>query len=410
MNGEQRGLYAAILALAVIATAGVSAATVLWLQRRAAPTAVPADGPSSHATHEPRASAPVTVTPAALAPAPVNAAQASPSPSPSAAPGDLEQVIANSLPAVAAVEGIASAFFIAPDRALTNLHVVGSRNQVMLKRADGSSTGALVMKTVEDSDLAVLQIMDVQKDQRVLALGTVRDVRPGQDVIAIGSPFGLTNSVSRGVVSALRRKQSVVVIQTDAAINPGNSGGPLLDQRGRVVGINTFGARGAENLGFAIAADHAAAVLEGRAPALDDVAVSGDVNVTPSATAPASVEDAERARRNAEALFAQRLGQLAGECRKLDSAYNEWLAYAFTGRIEGSFERPFFALFAPDDAFRGTFGPNAESQRGELRRYGTKIREALLQAEEDARRGNVAPGDRRALREQYGFTHAFWEP
>ena len=409
MNEDQRGLYLVILVLAVLAAGGMGAAAVLWLQRpSSAPTAVPADGvATSVAREESRASDPL----AHLAqPQPMIAALPLPpvTTNPAGAQPAFEDVIAKSLPAVASVEGIASAFFIAPDRALTNMHVVGSRNQVLLKRADGSSSSALVMKTIEDCDLAVLQVMDPKKDQPFLVLGSVKDVRAGQEVIAIGSPFGLSSSVSRGVVSALRRNLGVVVIQTDAAINPGNSGGPLLDHEGRVLGMNTFGARGAENLGFAVAADYASAALADRKPELDAVAVSGDLSVTPSATTPASVADAERARRDAGELFQRRLSQIADSARELDGSYHVWLSYFFTGTIEGSFERPFYALLA-EGAHKGNVSGDGERRREDMRKVARLLRAKLAEAEEDARRGGVSPGDRRSLRERFNFNHRFWD-
>ena len=99
----------------------------------------------------------------------------------------------------------------------------------------------------------------------MLTLGTVNDVRPGQEVIAIGLALGVfQNSVTRGIISAVRRADRTVMLQTDAAINPGNSGGPLLNRQGHVVGINTLKVGGAaESLGFAVAADHARALLNG---------------------------------------------------------------------------------------------------------------------------------------------------
>src|SRR5581483_7903107 len=101
--------------------------------------------------------------------------------------------------------------------------------------------------------------------QRVLPLGTVNTVRPGQEVLAIGLALGVfQNTVTRGIVSAIRRAGPAVVLQTDAAINPGNSGGPLLNRNGEVIGINALKITGsAESLGFAIAIDHAKSLLGG---------------------------------------------------------------------------------------------------------------------------------------------------
>ena len=104
---------------------------------------------------------------------------------------------------------------------------------------------------------------------RAAVLGVSADLRIGQPVIAVGSPLGLTGTVTSGVVSALERRSTAeAMIQTDASINPGNSGGPLVDLDGRVVGINTsiatLGGRGSGNIGigFAVPIDRAAEVAQ----------------------------------------------------------------------------------------------------------------------------------------------------
>ncbi len=134
--------------------------------------------------------------------------------------------------------------------------VVGAERRSIL-RPRGRLVGAQVVGTDSETDLAVLK---VQVNDRLpfLELGDSESLRPGQIVMAFGSPLGLENSVSFGVVSAvarqLRPEDPMIYIQTDASINPGNSGGPLVDVDGRVVGISTFilsQSGGSEGLGFA---------------------------------------------------------------------------------------------------------------------------------------------------------------
>ncbi len=134
--------------------------------------------------------------------------------------------------------------------------VVGAERRSIL-RPRGRLVGAQVVGTDSETDLAVLK---VQVNDRLpfLELGDSESLRPGQLVMAFGSPLGLENSVSFGVVSAvarqLRPEDPMIYIQTDASINPGNSGGPLVDVDGRVVGISTFilsQSGGSEGLGFA---------------------------------------------------------------------------------------------------------------------------------------------------------------
>ncbi len=125
---------------------------------------------------------------------------------------------------------------------LTNAHVVDGADKVTVKLSDSREFAAKVVGTDTKSDIALLKIDATGLP--ALRLGDSKDLRPGQWVVAIGSPFGLDHSVTAGIVSAVGRsagasQQYVPFIQTDVAINRGNSGGPLLNTRGEVVGINS---------------------------------------------------------------------------------------------------------------------------------------------------------------------------
>ena len=150
---------------------------------------------------------------------------------------------------------------------LTNHHVVAGSSTVSLVLSTGRRVTADVIGSNRDNDIAVLQARS--GDLPAARLGVSADLRIGQSVIAVGSPLGLTGTVTSGVISALdRRGTAESMIQTDASINPGNSGGPLVDLDGRVVGINTsiatLGGRGAGNIGigFAVPIDRAAEVAQ----------------------------------------------------------------------------------------------------------------------------------------------------
>lgn len=135
---------------------------------------------------------------------------------------------------------------------VTNNHVVANAEKIRVTFFDGTTAPAKLIGADPYSDLAVIKV-DVPADQLVVAeLGDSSTLRPGQRVIAIGNPFGLQGTMTLGIISALGRTLpessndgstgtfiNPDVIQTDAAINPGNSGGPLLDSRGRVIGVNT---------------------------------------------------------------------------------------------------------------------------------------------------------------------------
>jgi serine protease Do len=136
--------------------------------------------------------------------------------------------------------GIGSGFIISPDGyVLTNAHVVADASEVTVKLTDRREFVAKVIGVDKRSDVALIKI--AASGLPTVRFGDSARLRPGQWVIAIGSPFGFANSVTAGVVSATARpldENAVPFIQTDAAVNPGNSGGPLFNVDGQVIGIN----------------------------------------------------------------------------------------------------------------------------------------------------------------------------
>lgn len=154
-------------------------------------------------------------------------------------------------------------------RVVTNYHVIseamGSNGRIRVGMADGSTWNAVLVGAAPDKDLAVLQIDAPTRQLSPIAVGSSADLLVGQKVFAIGNPFGLDQTITSGIISALNREIKAVtgrtiqgVIQTDAAINPGNSGGPLLDSAGRLIGVNTaiYSPSGAyAGIGFAVAVD-----------------------------------------------------------------------------------------------------------------------------------------------------------
>ena len=148
---------------------------------------------------------------------------------------------------------------------VTNYHVIQDAAGARVTLSDQSSYKAELVGAFPDRDLAVLKIVAPAAKLKPLPVGSSRDLQVGQQVYAIGNPFGLDQTLTTGIVSALNREIESVTrrlirgaIQTDAAINPGNSGGPLLDSAGRLIGVNTaiFSPSGASaGIGFAIPVD-----------------------------------------------------------------------------------------------------------------------------------------------------------
>ncbi len=164
------------------------------------------------------------------------------------------------LPQQQLLRGQGSGFIIDRDGIiLTNAHVVDRADKVTVILKDGRSLIGKVRGIDPVTDLAVVKVSG-EKNLPTVALGDSDRVKVGDWAIAVGNPFGLDNTVTLGIVSTLKRSSSAIgmtdkrldFIQTDAAINPGNSGGPLLDGRGRAIGINTAIRADATGIGFAI--------------------------------------------------------------------------------------------------------------------------------------------------------------
>ena len=148
---------------------------------------------------------------------------------------------------------------------ITNYHVIKGATQAIVTLGNGNSYQASLVGVAKEKDLAVLKIEAPKGELPPIPVGNSENIRVGQNVYAIGNPFGLDQTLTTGVVSALDREinsQAGVpirgVIQSDAAINPGNSGGPLLDSRGLLIGVNTaiYSPSGASaGIGFSIPVD-----------------------------------------------------------------------------------------------------------------------------------------------------------
>jgi putative serine protease PepD len=215
--------------------------------------------------------------------------------------GPVAEVAARVLPSVVSIDvrsrsgaGTGSGVVLDEDgHVLTNSHVVASgvEGEIAVVFSDGRRAQAEIVGLDPVTDLAVLDVEDVA-DLAPIAVGRSSEVRVGDPVVAVGSPLGLSGTVTTGIVSALGRTVRtdpetplLGAIQTDAAINPGNSGGALVDDQGRLIGINTAistrGGGGSIGLGFAIPVDEARSVADqlirtGRAqhPALGVAAAS----------------------------------------------------------------------------------------------------------------------------------------
>jgi S1-C subfamily serine protease len=177
-----------------------------------------------------------------------------------------EVIIENGVPQSGRSTALGSGFvYDNQGHIVTNYHVINGARRADITFTDGNTYSANVVGKDPNSDIAVLQITDNFSEEKVvpLPLANSSAVRPGDQVIAIGNPFGLSGTITTGIVSAKGRLlpdpdtgfSIPNMIQTDAAINPGNSGGPLLNNKGQVIGMNTaiFSSTGSySGVGFAI--------------------------------------------------------------------------------------------------------------------------------------------------------------
>ena len=177
---------------------------------------------------------------------------------------------------------------------LTNRHVVGSTKKVEITYSDGSKKDGDVVFRDREIDLAVIRVANPPK-LTPLPLCYATYPKPADDVTVLGNPLGLANTVTKGIVSALRRSEGdlksvtpegTTLIQTDAAINPGNSGGPMLNKTGEVIGIVSFKKSSGEGTGFAISIVDALQTLKVKKPPLvSNVPTSECGNLLPITTA-----------------------------------------------------------------------------------------------------------------------------
>ncbi len=209
-------------------------------------------------------------------PAPSAPALPEPTPDDSSPVQGVQKVVRDSSPGIVLVQhsqGLGTGFLIDDEgRILTNAHVVEGARNVTVTYADGTEQDAKILAADASIDLAVLDVGSVPPGAKPLPLGESARLTVGDPVVAIGNPLGFEQTATTGIISALKRQicspnESIIAnaIQTDAAINKGNSGGPLLDLRGRVIGINSqivSQSGGSEGIGFALPIDTVRPVAE----------------------------------------------------------------------------------------------------------------------------------------------------
>jgi S1-C subfamily serine protease len=345
----------------------------------------------------------VVLSPTTVAPSPTETAP------PASTSSSLEDIVSRVLPAVASIsagQSRGTGFFVRADQVLTNAHVVQGQSTVTLQV--GTATyNARVERVSQGSDLALLIVNGANPAQPTLRLGSVAGARVGQEVIAVGSALGvLSNTVTRGIVSAVRQVGSVTLIQTDAAINPGNSGGPLVDRSGLVIGVNSMGisAQAGQGLAFAVAIDHATNLLNGGA--LSSTTQTPLSALTRAMGGP-SETDQQRAR--GEQAYAQVLEWAGRNGQQLDAYWDKYAASCVASSSRGG-DRAWFAAFEPNGIRLNPASTlNCQSWLDTLQGNATAIKAEVDKAGEAARHNGVYPGVLRDIRRRYRMSWSGWD-
>ena len=173
--------------------------------------------------------------------------------------------------AIPAESGSGTGFIIGESGIIvTNYHVVENASKLVVTLSNNSQWPGKLIGADPNNDLAIVRIQAPVDSYDILEFSNSNDIVVGQKVLALGNPFGLRQTLTTGIISALGRtiaakngRKIEGIIQTDAAINPGNSGGPLLDSEGKVIGINTaiIGSAGSVGIGFAVPSNTALRIL-----------------------------------------------------------------------------------------------------------------------------------------------------
>jgi hypothetical protein len=297
-------------------------------------------------------------------------------------------------------KGIGSGFLVQPGLVATNYHVVAGQYGLKVKLRSGASVPARILKKSTKHDLAVLELTDRELEHEVMSLGTANDLHTGHQVVAIGAPLGLRNTVTQGIVSAIRTIEDVTVVQTDAAVNLGNSGGPLIDNRGRVIGINTLMTLFGGSMTLAVAIDHLTDLLEGHnpLPALPIAAITDEKD-------PSDMNASELARHQ----FGSKVEELAEQANRVDALWRRYCSRCGVDAThEGTHGREWFFIW--DDYGRIPYPESIECQDllQDFVGRAEAIGKAMWSAEQKARREGVTKETRSYVRRRFEMEWFGW--
>jgi S1-C subfamily serine protease len=407
------------LGVAIVVTIGATAGGV-WYSRHKPPPP-PKRAAASTPAPAPAAKPAVVIPTPVAAPAPGDAPVPAPDtpvtressgdlPQPSSAP--LEDVVERAMPGVVKIEtgkNRGSGFFAGPNLVVTNAHVTAGALTVTVTTQAGLTLPGRVMEFSEPFDIAVIQVGRAASADIPLPLGRSTSLRLGQGIVALGwAESNKQSTVTRGIITGLRRLGERQMVQTDAAPNPGDSGGPVLDRAGEVVGVTTFRFDNGSG-GLAVPIDDVTAFLAKVADA------AGAPTVTaappPAPAAPAAAPMASQADTQREAglkQYALALSAAAQRATALDAAWTRYRATCRITDVPAGQTREWFALYDPNSPLHRA-PDHCANPLSALQGQADAIGASVLAADEAARRADVLPGTRRDLRHRFRLDYAGWE-
>jgi S1-C subfamily serine protease len=312
------------------------------------------------------------------------------------------------MPAIVMVEtekSRGSGFLVRPDLVVTNAHVTAGYLVVAVTSQTGMKMTGLVAQFSDDYDIALIRVARFSPIDAQLPLGNSGSLRLGQDIVALGWAQSLRQrTLTRGVITGLRRMGDREMVQTDAAPNPGDSGGPVLDRAGEVIGVTTLRFDNGSG-GLAVPIDDVKpfiAKITGAVMTLPRGGGGGAVIVAPRPP------DADVQRGIGVQRYGGVLATIADRAATLDAAWSRYRAACRITSVPGGQTHEWFTLYEPASPFHRA-PEHCGSVLNDLQRQADAISAAVLAAEETARRADVYPGTRRDLRHRYHLDYAGWE-
>jgi hypothetical protein len=298
-----------------------------------------------------------------------------------------------------------SGFFVKPDLIVTNAHVISGFLFAAITTRDGAKLTGKVGQLSDQFDIALLQVPRLGPTDAQLALGVSANLRLGQGIVALGWAQSLTQStVTRGIVTGLRRDGDRNLLQTDAVPNPGDSGGPLLDRQGEVVGVTTFRSENGTS-GYAVTIDDVKPFVAKMNQNIMTVAIDS----RGAAAVPVAREsDADARRAIGLQRYSDALGAVGRSAADLDSTWNRYKSACRITTVPPGQSHEWFGLYDSRSPLHQT-QPWCADVLSEIERKAREISATMASAAEAARQADVYPGPLRTLRAKFRLDYSGWE-